>query len=113
MLMVDLLSLRQLKLPIKIIILNNGTLGFVELEQKSSGFIEFGTELDNPNFAAMAEAVGIKGIRITDPADLESGIKTALAHDGSVVVDAWSNAWSWRCRPALTSRWPRISQFMC
>lgn len=88
MLMGDVLSLRQLGLPVKVIILNNGTLGFVELEQKSSGFIDFGTGLDNPNFAAMAEAAGIKGIRITDPADLESGIETALAHEGPVIVDA-------------------------
>ncbi|HEU0276476.1 MAG TPA: ubiquinone-dependent pyruvate dehydrogenase [Rhodanobacteraceae bacterium] len=88
MLMGDLLSLRQLGLPVKIIVLNNGTLGFVELEQKSTGFIDFGTSLDNPDFAAMAEAVGIKGIRITDPADLEGGLAAALAHDGPVVVDA-------------------------
>lgn len=88
MLMGDLLSLRQLGLPVKVIILNNGTLGFVELEQKSSGFIDFGTGLDNPNFADVAEAAGIKGIRITDPADLESGIEAALAHEGPVVVDA-------------------------
>lgn len=88
MLMGDLLSLRQLKLPVKIIILNNGTLGFVELEQKATGFVDFGTGLDNPDFAAMAEAVGIRGIRITDPATVERDIAAALAHDGPVVVDA-------------------------
>jgi pyruvate dehydrogenase (quinone) len=72
MLMGDLLSLVQLKLPVKLIVFNNGSLGFIELEQKSSGFLDTGTELVNPNFAAMAETVGIKGIRIEDPSEVES-----------------------------------------
>jgi pyruvate dehydrogenase (quinone) len=88
MLMGDLLSLRQLGLPVKVIVFNNGALGFIELEQKSSGFIDFGTGFNNPNFAAMAEAVGITGIRITDPADVEEKLREAFAHDGPVVVDA-------------------------
>ncbi|MEL7683150.1 ubiquinone-dependent pyruvate dehydrogenase [Citromicrobium bathyomarinum] len=88
MLMGDLLSLKQLQLPVKIVVFNNGSLGFIELEQKSSGFVDFGTGFDNPDFAALAEAVGIKGIRIEDPADLESGIAEALAHDGPVLIDA-------------------------
>ena len=88
MLMGDLLTLRQYRLPAKIVVFNNGTLGFVEVEQKSTGFLPFGTELDNPNFAAMAEAIGIKGIRLEDPADVESGLAEALAHDGPVLVDA-------------------------
>src|SRR5208337_1089380 len=64
MLMGDLLSLTQLKLPVKVVVFNNGALGFIELEQKSTGFLDFGTELVNPNFAAMAEAIGIRGIRL-------------------------------------------------
>ena len=88
MLMGDLLSLKQLKLPVKVVVFNNSSLGFIELEQKSSGFVDFGTGFDNPNFAALAEAVGIKGIRIEDPADVESKIAEALAHDGPVLIDA-------------------------
>ncbi|HSZ93900.1 MAG TPA: ubiquinone-dependent pyruvate dehydrogenase [Acetobacteraceae bacterium] len=88
MLMGDLLSLKQLDLPAKIVVFNNGALGFIELEQKSTGFINTGTELENPNFAMMAEAVGIKGIRIEDPADVEGRLAEALAHPGPVVVDA-------------------------
>src|ERR1700674_2761668 len=57
MLMGDLLSLSQLKLRVKVIVFNNGALGFIELEQKSTGFLDTGTELINPNFAAMAEAI--------------------------------------------------------
>jgi pyruvate dehydrogenase (quinone) len=91
MLMGDLLSLKQLHLPVKVIIFNNGSLGFIELEQKSSGFLDMGTELDNPNFAAMAEATGIRGIRLENPADVEGGLAAAFAHDGPVVVDAVVN----------------------
>src|SRR5262249_11614131 len=82
MLMGDLISLKQLNLPVKVVIFNNGALGFIELEQKSTGFLNFGTELNNPNFAAMAEAVGIHGIRLGDPAQVSDGIAEALAHDG-------------------------------
>src|SRR5260221_9286642 len=88
MLMGDFLSLAQLGLPAKIVVFNNGALGFIEVEQKSTGFLPTGTDLQNPNFAAMAEAAGIRGIRIEDPADVESGIAAALAHDGPVLVDA-------------------------
>lgn len=88
MLMGDLLSLPQLGLPAKIVVFNNGALGFIEVEQKSTGFLPTGTELKNPNFAAMAEAAGIRGIRLEDPADVESGIAAALKHDGPVLVDA-------------------------
>ncbi len=88
MLMGDLLSLKQLKLAAKIVVFNNGALGFIELEQKSSGFLNTGTGLENPNFAAMAEAVGIKGVRIEDPSEVETKLAEALAHPGPVVVDA-------------------------
>jgi pyruvate dehydrogenase (quinone) len=88
MLMGDLLTLVQHRVPAKVVVFNNGALGFIELEQKSTGFLDFGTELKNPNFAAMAEAVGIRGIRIEDPAEVEDGIRAAFAHDGPVLIDA-------------------------
>ena len=88
MLMGDLLTLVQHRLPAKVVVFNNGALGFIELEQKGTGFLDFGTALKNPNFAAMAEAVGIRGIRIEDPARVEDGIAAAFAHDGPVLIDA-------------------------
>lgn len=102
MLLGDLLTLRQLALPVKVVVFNNSALGFVEVEQKSSGFVDFGTGFDNPDFAAMAEAVGIKGIRIEDPADLERGIAEALAHDGPVVVDALVERMELAMPPSIT-----------
>ena len=67
---------------------NNGSLGFIEIEQKSSGFLDTGTTLKNPNFAAMAESIGVRGIRLENPGDVESGIAEALAHHGPVLIDA-------------------------
>src|SRR5204863_6599525 len=79
MLMGDFLSLMQLRLPVKVVVFNNGALGFIEIEQMSTGFLTTGTGLQNPNFAAMAEAVGVRGIRLEDPGDVEAGIADALA----------------------------------
>jgi pyruvate dehydrogenase (quinone) len=87
MLMGDLLTVRQLQLPIKIVIFNNGLLGFVDLEMKAGGFLPTGTRLDNPSFAGMAESMGIYGVRIEEPAQLKSAIAAAFAHDGPAVVD--------------------------
>jgi pyruvate dehydrogenase (quinone) len=102
MLMGDFLSLTQLGLPVKVVVFNNGALGFIELEQKSTGFLNTGTELQNPNFAAMAEAVGIRGIRLEDPADVDAGIAAALAHDGPVLIDAVVNRTELAMPPAVT-----------
>jgi pyruvate dehydrogenase (quinone) len=88
MLMGELLTVRQLGLPVKIIVFNNGTLGFVEMEMKAAGLVETGVALDNPDFAAMARAIGIHGVRVTDPGDLETGIRDVLAHPGPALLDA-------------------------
>jgi pyruvate dehydrogenase (quinone) len=102
MLMGDFLTLVQYGLPLKVVVFNNGTLGFVELEQKSTGFIDFGTGFKNPNFAKMAEAVGIKGIRLEDAGEVNDGIAAALAHDGPVLVDAVVNRAELAMPPSIT-----------
>jgi pyruvate dehydrogenase (quinone) len=102
MLMGDFISLTQYRLPLKVVVFNNGTLGFVELEQKSTGFLDFGTELRNPNFAAMAEAMGIRGIRLENPGEVADGIATALAHNGPVLVDAVVNRTELAMPPSIT-----------
>jgi pyruvate dehydrogenase (quinone) len=102
MLMGDFLSLAQLGLPVKVVVFNNGALGFIELEQKSTGFLDFGTEFKNPNFAAMAEAVGIHGVRLEDAGEVNDGIAAALAHDGPVLVDAVVNRSELAMPPSVT-----------
>ena len=103
MLMGDLFILNQLKVPVKVVVFNNGALGFIELEQKSSGFLDTGTELLNPNFAAMAEAVGIKGIRIEDPAEVEDKLAEAFAHPGPALIDAVVNRMELAIPPKVTA----------
>ena len=103
MLMGDFLSLVQLGLPVKVVVFNNGALGFIELEQKSTGFLPFGTEFKNPNFAAMAEAVGVRGIRLEDPAEVDTAIAGALADNGPVLVDAVVNRTELAMPPAITA----------
>ena len=91
MLMGDILTLKQQKLPVKIVIFNNGTLGFVEMEMKAAGYVETGVALENPDFAAMANAIGIFGVRVEDPGDLMEAVERAFAHDGPAVIDCVTN----------------------
>jgi pyruvate dehydrogenase (quinone) len=85
----DLLTQVERKTPVVQIILNNGSLDFVNIEQQEAGMIPFGVEFKNPNFAKVAEAMGAKGIRIEEPGDVRDGLAAALAHKaGPVVVDA-------------------------
>ncbi len=87
MLMGDLITLTQQQLPLKVVVFNNGVLGFVALEMKAAGFVDFGVDLKNPDFAAMARAMGIHGIRVEDPGDLAGAIEEILAHEGPALLD--------------------------
>ena len=91
MLMGDFLTLAQQNLPVKVVIYNNGTLGFVALEMKAGGFLEFGTDLNNPDFSAMAKGMGIHAIRVEDPAELEDAVDDILAHPGPALLDVVTN----------------------
>jgi pyruvate dehydrogenase (quinone) len=102
MLMGDFLSLAQLGLPVKVVVFNNSALGFIEIEQKSTGFLDFGTEFKNPNFAAMAEATGVRGIRLEDPGEVDRGVAAALAYDGPVLIDAVVSRTVLPIPPAIT-----------
>lgn len=88
MLMGDLLTIAQYDLPVKIVVFDNSSLGMVRLEMQVAGFPFHGTEYKNPNFAALAEAVGIKGIRIEQPSHVQDGLRQAFEHSGPALVDA-------------------------
>jgi thiamine pyrophosphate-dependent acetolactate synthase large subunit-like protein len=101
MLMGDLLTIRQYNLPVKIAVFNNGLLGFVAMEMKVLGYPPFATDLDNPDFALMAEAIGIKGILVERPDQLAPAIGEALASDGPVLMNIHVN-------PSELSMPPRV-----
>ena len=87
MLLGELITLRQQHLPVKVVVFNNGALAFVELEMKAAGFVNYGTELDNPDFAGIARAVGLFGVTVGKADELEAALKAAFAHDGPALVD--------------------------
>jgi pyruvate dehydrogenase (quinone) len=101
MLMGDLLSLRQLNLPVKVIVFNNGSLGFVELEMKATGFLQHGTDLVNPDFAKIAEGAGVLGLHVDDPEGVCPALEQAIAHDGPVLVDIAVNRQELAMPPSL------------
>ncbi|MCC2099413.1 MAG: ubiquinone-dependent pyruvate dehydrogenase, partial [Hyphomicrobiales bacterium] len=87
MLMGDLLTLKQEKLPVKIIVYNNGSLAFVEMEQRVEGLLDAFTDLENPDFAALAKVCGIAGHKATGADDLEATMTAWLAENGPALLD--------------------------
>ena len=91
MLMGDFLSLKQLKLPVKIIIFNNGSLSFVELEMKAAGILTHGTSLVDTDFSKLAEATGVLGLRAERPEQVKPMLNQAIEHNGPALVDVVVN----------------------
>jgi pyruvate dehydrogenase (quinone) len=87
MLLGELITLRQLHLPVKVVVFNNGALSFVELEMKAAGIVTYGTDLDNPDFAKVAQAVGLFGVRVEKAGELDDALRQAFQHDGPALVD--------------------------
>jgi pyruvate dehydrogenase (quinone) len=85
----DMLTLVERKLPVVIVVFNNGSLDFVRIEQQEAGVVPFGVDFKNCNFADVARAMGAHGIRVEEPSNVEDALREALAYaDGPVVVDA-------------------------
>jgi pyruvate dehydrogenase (quinone) len=101
MLMGDLLSLRQLNLPVKMVVFNNGSLGFVELEMKATGFVSHGTDLVNPDLAGIATAAGVLGLHVDDPEQIQPALEQAFAHNGPALVDVAVNRQELAMPPSL------------
>ena len=87
MLMGELLSLRQLQLPVKVIVFKNDALAFVELEMKAAGILDFGTDLHNPDFAKMADAAGVLGLTAETADQVRPMMTRALEHDGPALLE--------------------------
>ncbi|WP_437221926.1 ubiquinone-dependent pyruvate dehydrogenase [Planctomicrobium sp. SH661] len=103
MLLGDLLTLRQLKLPVKLVVFNNSSLGFVELEMKATGFLDFATDLVNPDFAKLADSTGVLGLRVERPEDLRPSLKQAFDHDGPALVEVLVNRQELTMPPTITA----------
>ena len=91
MLMGDLITAVTYRLPVKLVVFDNGRLGMVKLEMEQVGLPEYGTVLHNPDFAKVAEAVGMRGVRVERPDAVDAALRDALAYDGPVLVDVLTN----------------------
>ena len=87
MLLGELITLRQQHLPVKVVVFSNGALSFVELEMKAAGIVTYGTDLDNPDFAGIARAAGLFGVRVDKAGDLDDALQGAFGHDGAALVE--------------------------
>jgi pyruvate dehydrogenase (quinone) len=87
MLMGDLLTAVQERIPIKIAVFNNGVLGFVDLEMKTEGLLDAYTNLQNPSFADVAQAIGFHALRVERAADLEAAVKEWISAPGPALLD--------------------------
>lgn len=103
MLFGELLTLTQNRLPVKVIVFNNSSLNFVELEMKAAGIVNFGTELQNPDFGAVAAALGMFGRRVERPGELETALTEAFDHDGPALVDVVTARQELSIPPAITA----------
>jgi pyruvate dehydrogenase (quinone) len=99
----ELLTLSQNRLPVKVIVFNNSSLNFVELEMKAAGIVNFGTELANPDFGAVARAMGLFGRRVEHPAELEQALTEAFAHEGPAVIDVVTARQELSIPPTITA----------
>ncbi|WP_007513863.1 ubiquinone-dependent pyruvate dehydrogenase [Pseudofrankia saprophytica] len=102
MLLGELITLRQQRLPVKVVVFTNGALSFVELEMKAGGIVTYGTELDNPDFAGIARAAGLFGARVESASELEEALAAAFAHDGPALVDVHTARHELALPPKLT-----------
>ena len=91
MLLGDLITAVSHDLPIKVVVFDNGRLGMVKLEMEQVGLAEFGTVLHNPDLAAVARAIGLHAVRVTDPSEVDDAVRDALAHPGPVLLDVVTN----------------------
>jgi pyruvate dehydrogenase (quinone) len=87
MLLGDLITLRQHRLPVKVVVFDNDALAFVELEMMSAGIPKWGTDLNNPDFAEVARSLGLYGVRVERPDELQPALKAAFEYDGPAVVN--------------------------
>ena len=91
MLLGDLATITQYNLPVKIIVFNNRSLGMVKLEMEVAGLPDWQTDMHNPDFAMVAQAMGMKGITVKDPDDVKQALREALSFKGPALVNVMTD----------------------
>lgn len=103
MLLGELLTVRLHRLPVKIVLFNNASLGMVKLEMMVDGIEEFQTDHEPTNFAAIAAAVGLDAIRVEDPAQVREALTDGLSRTGPVLMEFVTDANALSLPPAITA----------
>jgi pyruvate dehydrogenase (quinone) len=104
MLFGELLTLTQQKLPVKVVVYDNASLNFVELEMKAAGIVNYGTGLDDPDLSLVASALGMFGARAETLDELDDALDRALAHPGPALVDARVARQELAIPPSITAK---------
>lgn len=97
----DLITLRHLRLPVKVVVLDNGTV-VRRMEIKAGGIVNYGTDLDDLDFAAVVRAAGVVGVRADRAGELDDELRETFVHDGPAVVDARTASQKVSLPPHLT-----------
>ncbi|RGE18859.1 ubiquinone-dependent pyruvate dehydrogenase [Leucobacter sp. wl10] len=104
MLLGELLTLDQnAPLPVKIVVFNNSSLNFVELEMKAAGFVNYGTELKNPDLSAVARAIGLHAVRVAESDELEPALRDAFAHPGPALIEVLTDRQELSMPPSISA----------
>jgi pyruvate dehydrogenase (quinone) len=103
MLMGEILSLKQLNLPVKIVVFNNSSFAFVESEMKAAGIPDFATTLHDPNFAGIARAAGLCGVRVEYPEELSGALQEAFSYDGPALLEVLTSRLELSMTPTIES----------
>jgi pyruvate dehydrogenase (quinone) len=109
MLLGDLLTARQLDLPIKVVVFNNSVLGFVAMEMKAGGYLDNGTDLAATNFADIANGAGIFGVRVEESEQLADALKLAFSKPGPALVDVVTSKYEIALPPKI--QWEQAKGF--
>jgi pyruvate dehydrogenase (quinone) len=102
MLLGELVTVAAYKIPVKIVVFNNSTLGLVKVEMLVAGLPDFGVDVPKTDYAAVAAALGIHSVHVADPALLEQSMREAFAHEGPVLIDIETDPRALSLPPTIT-----------
>jgi pyruvate dehydrogenase (quinone) len=102
MLLGELITVRLHRLPVKIVLFNNASLGMVKLEMMVDGIPDFETDHEPTDFSAIAQAVGIDALRVTEPKDVRGALTEGLSRPGPVLMEFVTDANALSLPPAIT-----------
>lgn len=103
MLLGELITVATLNIPVKVMLFNNSTLGMVKLEMLVDGLPDFGVDVPDTNYAAIAEAMGLHARRVVEPTDLERAYRDAFAHPGPALIEVMTDPQALSLPPKITT----------